>query len=120
MKPIANSKLWLGKKGHLRQSAELIIYRPEINPKVTGEYRCRVLAPGTDKFIYIFGEDSAQALMLGIAYVIHHVDSRINDGWKYYFTKNDRKPIDPKAIWMLKAKEVEHAPPAGRGEAPRP
>lgn len=113
MKPIANSKLWIGKKGHARQIAELKIFRPEVNPKGTGEYRCKVLAPGTDKPRYIFGEDSAQALMLGIAYVIGHVDTQTSAGWRYYFAKRDRKHIDPKSIWMLQIKEVEHAPPEG-------
>ena len=111
MKPIAISNFWRGKKGHPRQLAKLQIYRPEINPDGTGEYRCKVIAPGTDKPKYIYGEDSAQALMLGISYTITHVDSQISSGWKYYLTKNDRKAINPKSIWMLQRKEVEHVPP---------
>lgn len=101
MKPIASSSFWIGKKGHKRRQTGLEIYRPERNPKGSGEYRCRVCVPGDDTPRNIFGSDSTQALMLAISFVMLRLNSQMEAGWRFYLSKTDRKAFDPKSIWML-------------------
>ena len=114
MKPIAQTTFWIGKKGQARSRADLKIYRPELNPTGTGEYRCRVLAPGTPEARFIYGEDSVQALMLGIAYAIIHIDALTASGWSFYFRRRDRKMVAPQSLWMLRTNEAEPSlSPAG-------
>jgi len=115
MKAIAYSIFWMGKKGHSRRQVELTIWKPEVNPTGVGEYRCGVLAPGMDEKRFIIGEDSTQALMLGIAHVLVRIGLQMERGWKFYSGKTDRKSIDPRAHWMLKTTEAEQGGGEVRG-----
>jgi len=115
MKVIAHSTFWIGKKGHRRREVELTIWRPERNPTGVGEYRCGILAPGMDQKRFIFGEDSTQALMLGIAHALVRIGLQMEHGWKYYLSKADRKPIDPRTHWMLRTTEAEQGGGEVRG-----
>lgn len=115
MKAIAHSTFWIGKKGHRRREVQLTIWSPERNPTGVGEYRCGVLAPGMDEKRFIFGEDSTQALMLGIAHALVRIGLQMERGWQFYIGKTDRKSIDPRAHWMLKTTEAEQGGGEVRG-----
>jgi hypothetical protein len=116
----AQSKLFAKHGDKPRRPAVLGIGTPVRAPN--GGFACRVHLRGIERACNIYGEDSMQALALGLAFLQMRLHALRDDGWLFYFGPRDRQQFDVLSGWFprwVTRKQPNRAFESGRAQERR-
>ena len=107
MEVVAESIVFAAKLSQRRRRIRIRVARPEADGQ--GDFQCAVELKGLEHRRKIYGVDSFQALMLALRFLETRISALLEDGWKFYFRRDDDEPLDARLIWLGDATKYEAA-----------
>jgi hypothetical protein len=105
MQVVAESIVFAARSSQRRRRVRISVTRPEADAH--GDFQCSVELKGLERRRNIYGVDSFQALMLAVGFLQTRISALLEDGWKFYFRRDDDEPLDLRLMWLAEATKYE-------------
>jgi hypothetical protein len=105
MEVVAESIVFAAKSSQCRRRIRIRVARPEADGQ--GDFQYAVELRGLERLRKIYGVDSFQALILALRFLETRISALLEDGWKFYFRRDDDEPLDAGLIWFGDATKYE-------------
>ena len=93
---VAESRFFAQEPKRARASVHIRIFLPR---QFKLHAACRVYMKGLEKSRTVYGEDTMQALALAVRFVNNTLAALYAAGWRYFFTREDRRPFKMWTVW---------------------